>query len=100
LFIDVFGEGVDAAFVGATDVFKTEQVRHLLAHRGGVIDDRFRDKMKNFPDYQDLKLGEKLELKGPTVKKHIAACAECAASLFNYVDDWTEQREKGEASAQ
>jgi hypothetical protein len=88
---DAFAGEVDNVFEPKKDLMGAEQIRHLLAHRGGQIDKKFKDKMKDFPEYSNLTI-DYLPLDGPSVLKHIGACVKCATGLYRAVDDWSAAR--------
>jgi hypothetical protein len=88
-YIGAFGSVIESVLVNSKDVVEAEQVRHLFAHRGGIVDSKFLKSMKDYPAYQNLKIDDRLELDGPTVRRHVNACIECGTSLFRFVDNWT-----------
>jgi hypothetical protein len=86
---NAFREIVDPVFSHPQEIYQTEQIRHLLAHRGGLIDSKFKDEMKDFDPYKDVSVGTYLRLDGPMVRRHIDACVRAGIALFSLVDDWS-----------
>lgn len=86
---DAFGEDFSDVFKDIDSVVCAEKIRHLIAHRGGLIDAKFKNEMKNFADYSDLSLGEMLPLNGPMAREQIDSCAKFGTALFNAVDNWS-----------
>lgn len=70
-------------------MYATEKMRHLLAHRAGVIDAKFIREVKSIPDLADLELGSNLPMSGLVVRGSIDACVSAAVSLLTYVDEFT-----------
>jgi hypothetical protein len=89
-----FGSEIDAIFADTTLVFHAEQIRHLFAHRGGVVDEKFRKKMRSCTDFDRAEVGDYIKLDGPIVRKYSEGCLEFASKLFNFVDNWSVEREK------
>lgn len=81
-----FGGDLDKCFEPAEEIRKAEKTRHLFAHRGGIIDQKFKDEMKRYSEYDGLVVGERLELTGEIVRKHVDACLKCGAELLTTVD--------------
>jgi hypothetical protein len=81
------GELADA-FEPWKPIHRAEKTRHLFAHRGGMVDRKFRDEMKDFPEYNFLVVGERLRLTGPVVRDHVDACIKCGVALLKSADAW------------
>ena len=64
-------------------------VRHLIAHRGGLVDAKFKSDVKDFPEYFAIEIGNMVPLTGPIVGKHLNACVVFGVSLFNAVNEWS-----------
>ncbi|MBW4052224.1 MAG: hypothetical protein HIU85_12320 [Proteobacteria bacterium] len=69
------------------DLAEAAEVRHLVTHRGGLIDRKFKNATKTFPEYQLLQEGTYLQLKGPLVKRLATACVDSAVALLKYCDE-------------
>jgi hypothetical protein len=74
------------AFDGETDViFESanpkldilEATRNLLAHKGGVIDKKFKDRVANVPGLAESIEGAQLFFTGPVVREQLLAVAAC-----------------------
>jgi hypothetical protein len=83
---------LDDAFEPQRPIYLAEKTRHLFAHRGGMVDRKFRDEMKGFPEYSSLVVGERLRLTGPVVRDHVDACVKCGVALLQSVDTWAASR--------
>lgn len=68
-----------------------EVTRNLLAHKGGVVDKKFKDRVSNVPGLAGVEEGVQLFFTGPVVKEHINAASRCAIALLAYVDEWIEK---------
>ena len=68
-----------------------EAVRNLFAHKGGTIDRKFIDRMKNVPDLKDMKEGEVFCVTGQYVAQKANTISQCSTSLISGVDNWLEQ---------
>ena len=85
-----FAGAADFVFSNNSEIYKAEKIRHLLAHRAGLIDPKFVNEMKDYPEFADLKAGTYFELSGPNVCKNIDVCVKISVDLFKFVDDWAE----------
>jgi hypothetical protein len=83
-----FGAAIEACFLPDADLIETERLRHHLAHRAGLIDQRFKSQMRDYPRYADQPLGHHVVLYGPAVCEHIGACVTRGVRLLKYVDEW------------
>jgi hypothetical protein len=88
-YMQAFRGATDAAFEPIDELVKAEKTRHLFAHRGGLFDQKFKDQMRNYPEYADAVVGERLRLIGPVTGLHVRACAAAAFALLKAVDDWS-----------
>ncbi len=79
-----FGSAVLSCFDDSLDV--TEQVRHSLAHRGGVVDSRFLGAIKGHAVYGNLPIGKRLPLRGELVRDHVSSCVDSFVLLVRFVD--------------
>ncbi len=86
---DAFKGAIDVAFEPFEELQKAEKTRHLFAHRGGLIDRKFKDDMAKFPEYINAEIGDRLRLTGPVTRNHIDACAKAGCELLIAVDNWT-----------
>jgi len=67
-----------------------EAVRNLFAHKGGVIDERFRSKLKNPPE---MEVGHIYCVTGRYVADQADTVSECSTALVTGVDDWLEKNQ-------
>lgn len=79
----------DAVFEPLDGLIRAEKTRHLFAHRGGLIDKKFKEDMERFPEYNGAVVGERLRLTGPVTRDHINACVNAGVALAKTVDQWT-----------
>jgi hypothetical protein len=84
-----FKSELDHAFDAVPYIAVAEKVRHLFAHRGGLIDQKFRDEMDRFDESKEMMIGERLRLTGDVAGTLIAACVECGVELLTGVDNWS-----------
>jgi hypothetical protein len=89
LYTDAFKGEIDDAFEPVNDLLKAEKTRHLFAHRGGLIDQKFKDQMKGHPEYASALVGERLRLTGPVTGSHVSACTKSGIALLKAVDKWS-----------
>jgi hypothetical protein len=84
-----FKGAVDDVFDHIDDLRMAEKTRHLFAHRGGLIDQKFKEQMKDYPEYAGATVGERLRLIGPVAGHHVTACARSGVALLKAVDTWS-----------
>jgi hypothetical protein len=68
---------------------KAEKTRHLFAHRGGLVDQKFKSDMRDHSEYDKIVIGERLRLIGPVTGSHVTACAKSGVNLLKDVDKWS-----------
>jgi hypothetical protein len=81
---------IDSIFDGSPELVKSEKIRHLFAHRGGLVDRKFKDEMSNFDDCKNVVIGERLRLTGPVTGQLINACIGTGTSLLWAADEWSQ----------
>jgi len=75
------------------DLKTLESIRNLLAHRGGVVDNKFLDELRTWsPSLADLPIGQPLSVDGDMVSKFLGSVAEASVCLLNFVADWLAKR--------
>jgi len=72
------------------ELIMAEKTRHLFAHRGGLIDRRFKDDTSQFDEYKEVVIGERLRLTGPVTGHLINACVSRGTKLLLLVDGWSQ----------
>jgi hypothetical protein len=77
---------LDEAFEPVNDLVKVEKTRHLFAHRGGVVDRKFKDDMQSYQEYSELKINERLRLTGPVTRNYIDTCVRSGVALVLLAD--------------
>lgn len=86
-FRDAFDGKADHCFEPRDSLVEVEKVRHLFAHRGGVVDQKFVREMADYSHYANLPIGRRLPMTGPDACRCIDACVSSGARLLNFVDD-------------
>lgn len=72
-----------------SDLRCLESLRNLIAHRGGVVDEKFRREVeKTAPDLYTTHQGEMLQLNGQQVSKYVMAAVQFSLLLLHFVDKW------------
>ena len=88
-YLAAFRSDIESVFSDTRSIYKAEKIRHLIAHRGGIVDSKFSDEMKDFEDLKDIAVGQQLPFSGPLVADQIDACSRLGTSLFIAVDSWS-----------
>jgi hypothetical protein len=67
-----------------------EVIRNVVVHRGGVVDQAFKDRVRKFEAQEGVEyaVGSPLPLDGRVVSKLVAAALEAGCDLLRFVDDW------------
>ncbi|MGH2507528.1 MAG: hypothetical protein ACRDHZ_09035 [Ktedonobacteraceae bacterium] len=65
---------------------EAESVRHLLAHRSGVIDAKFKQAMVAVPAYEDQQIGSFIRVTGPMVNRNVYASVKAGMVLIKFAD--------------
>lgn len=81
-----FGSSAKVCFQPWKELHVTEQVRHLLAHRGGLTDAKFLKTVSAEPAYASLTEGVLLPITGELTRRHSDSCVLRAIDLIEYVD--------------
>lgn len=82
-----FGSDAPAVFGVHPDLYITEALRNLFAHRGGVMDQKARSQLRKLPDLAATEIGEPVRLSGPLVLARIDPLVRCAVDLCRFVDE-------------
>jgi hypothetical protein len=81
-----FKGAADSCFEPAKNLVEAEKIRHLLAHRGGVIDAKFKKEMQNYADYSNQVIGSYVDVNGPMVCRNIEASVKATVQLLKFGD--------------
>ncbi len=65
-----------------------EAVRNVLAHKGGVADDKFIAITKSHPNFQNIQAGTDISISGDLVKDYATLTVETAIDLIVEVDNY------------
>ena len=71
--------------VGGTDLNFLESARHNIAHKAGTMDEKFLNRVKNYPDF-GANEGEELPLTGILVSRLFSSAIESGFALVEFVD--------------
>lgn len=85
---DAFKGKADSCFEPFNELRLTSKVRHLLAHRGGTVDDQFMKVASKFPDFANCEIDRPIRLDGPKVAARLNPCIKSAERLLTFVDGW------------
>jgi hypothetical protein len=83
-----FFGAADGCFEPRSELVEAEKVRHLFAHRGGVVDAKFIREMAGNPSYSQIVEGQRLPITGPSVCQHVDACVKSGTKVIEFVDRW------------
>lgn len=87
-----FKSELDSAFDTVPYISAAEKIRHLFAHRGGLIDSKFRNEMSDFEESRAMVIGDRLRLTGDITGTLISACVECGVELLISADRWSKMQ--------
>ncbi len=92
----VFGADVDISYTrdAILHVQTLEATRHLLAHRGGIVDVKFKGRMKTLLD-RDLVIGKPLTINGDLAGMLTSAGVTFSMALVDLVDRKFKEYENG-----
>lgn len=65
-----------------------EAIRNLLAHRGGIVDQQFREEVEGQASLYALSLGEMIPVDGVMVQNYLRAVIQVSVFLLNFVAEW------------
>jgi hypothetical protein len=66
-----------------------DSLRNLIAHRGGVVDDRFRREVEECsPEMFNLASNRPFPITGEMVSRYLACVTSASTSLLNFVAEW------------
>lgn len=85
-----FNNELDYVFDTLPALIRAEKIRHLFAHRGGLIDRKFKDDLSAFDDCKELVIGDRLRLTGPITGQLFDACVRCGTELLVATDKWSQ----------
>jgi hypothetical protein len=89
-----FGKDWDEQIVDRKGLHTIEAFRNLYAHRGGVIDDQFLQRVgKNLSLMLPPKPGQMFHMDGGNVKEMVRIVVSSGMSLINFVDRWAYERD-------
>lgn len=82
-----FGNDSEDVFGKYPDLHVIEAIRHLIAHRAGVADQKFLKLVRSQNRFGYLKEGELIQLDAPYVADSIDSIVNCFVELFMFVDE-------------
>lgn len=80
--------GQVSALETTTDLTSFEAVRNILAHKNGVIDEKFISLTKKDPKFANVQLNESINLTGDLAKDFANIAIECGVKLLREVDSY------------
>jgi hypothetical protein len=83
---DAFGGAADACFDPPADIEESSQVRHLLAHRAGLIDEKFKKAMHGNSEYATQEIDSYLKVSGPMVARITKAPIRVGVNLIMFAE--------------
>jgi len=78
--------GRTAAIESAQGLGTFEAARNILAHKGGIIDDKFISITKNDPRFSDALPNKKINLTGELARDFANSAIDCGVNLLKQVD--------------
>ncbi|SFV11652.1 MULTISPECIES: hypothetical protein [unclassified Methylobacterium] len=82
-----FGDDIVSIFDGdGNHIVAVEQMRHLYAHTGGIIDREFIDKSGAFPWAKNISVGQPYPIDGHIVCASVTSCINVGFGLLRFVD--------------
>jgi len=85
-FTYLFGDLSAAIFAKHAEILKAEKVRHLIAHKSGIVDTKFKKQMANFPDFGGIPEGSLLPINPLMTCKLVDCCVRTAIDLTSLAD--------------
>jgi hypothetical protein len=73
---------------GSPELLMLEAARNLFVHKGGVVDRKFINRVKNYDEFKRAKEGDLLSVSGGYVCNQSVAVVNCATNLVQAVDKW------------
>ena len=70
------------------DVGALEAIRNLIAHRGGIVDQKFLDLARKYSMDVRAQVGDALNISGEVVEKYSKAAIDLSIALLQFVDGW------------
>jgi hypothetical protein len=84
----MFGEGAKSVFKKYDRMRIAEAVRNLLVHKGGVVDEQFRDRVKKDSSLSKLNENDRLPIDGTLALDLTDTSVRCGIDLIEMVDTW------------
>jgi hypothetical protein len=76
----------DECFEPSWALYEAEKVCQLFTHRGGIVDQRFKRDMRNYPEYDGINAGSCVELSGLMVSRIVSATVRSGVALLKFAD--------------
>jgi len=84
-----FADELDSIFDNSVEALSLlEAIRNLFAHKGGVIDEKFKGKVSKITQFKELNVGDVLILNGKYIVTIANVVAHFSESLVTAVDKW------------
>ncbi len=76
-------------------LYHLSQVRHLLVHRAGIVDQKFIDSTRGVPMFAGVEIRKPLPIDGELVRDLVNPAVEKSVSLIQAVDNWLQSHSGG-----
>ncbi len=70
-------------------LFIAEKTRHLIAHRSGIVDEKYLSQCKNEYPFAGFIVNERIPLDGIIVSQLVDACVQGGVDLLKWADKWS-----------
>ena len=84
-----FLRDAEPMFARQSEIWLAGKVRHLIAHRSGIVDHKFHEEMRDIPEYKDVPVDTRIPLNGPLAARHFEACLRQGEAIIRTVDGWS-----------
>lgn len=70
-------------------LFIAEKTRHLIAHRSGIVDERYLRHCAEEEPFKNFPVNERLPLDGYIVAQLVDVCVQSGVTLLKWADEWS-----------
>jgi len=84
------------AVVGSKEIKALAVLRHLLVHKGGIVDQKFLNQCSEKPvvtEFSEFGIGQEIKINGEIVRSLVDPCIRHGYELIQLVDDWMTARQ-------
>ena len=83
---EAFKTETEPIFESNQDIVLAEKIRHLIAHRGGIVDEEFKGEAGEACPFGEINIGSHLSMTGPLLTRFADACTRTGVQLLMFVD--------------